>query len=105
MKSDDFFSAEKFPEIKFKGILAKDGGKYVLKGDLTMRDVTKPASFEVVYKGSVNAFGGTKAGFKLTGVINRFDYGLKWDKALETGGLIVGQDVSITSNIELNKAK
>ncbi len=105
LKSDDFFNAEKFPEIKFKGVLSKDGGKYVLKGDLTLRDVTKPATFDVVYKGSINAFGGTKAGFKLTGSINRFDYGLKWDKTLETGGLIVGQDVTITSNIELNKAK
>ncbi len=101
LKSDDFFSAEKFPEIKFKGNIVKEGGKYLLKGDFTMRDVTKPVAFDVVYKGTL----GNKAGFKLNGVINRFDYGLKWDRALEAGGLVVGQDVVIACNVELNKPK
>src|SRR5579871_4642435 len=53
LKSDDFFNAEKFPELKFTGTLVKDGGKYVLKGNLTIRDVTKPVSFEVTYGGRV----------------------------------------------------
>jgi polyisoprenoid-binding protein YceI len=101
LKSDDFFSAEKFPEIKFKGNIVKEGGKYLLKGDFTMKDVTKPVTFDVIYRGTV----GNKAGFKLTGIINRFDYGLKWDRALEAGGLVVGQDVTIACNIELNKPK
>lgn len=104
LKSDDFFSAEKFPEIKFVGKLVKDGGKYQLKGKFTMRDVTKDVAFDVVYKGSIKTGQGAKAGFKLTGTVNRFDYGLKWDRALETGSLVVGQDVAILCNIELNQA-
>jgi Uncharacterized conserved protein len=101
LKSDDFFSAEKFPEIKFKGVIVKEGSKYLLKGDFTMKDVTKPVAFDVTYKGSL----GNKAGFKINGTINRFDYNLKWDRALEAGGLVVGQDVVIACNVELNKPK
>lgn len=105
LKSDDFFSAEKFPEIKFVGKLVKEGGKYQLKGKFTMRDVTKDVAFDVVYKGSIKTGQGAKAGFKLTGVVNRFDYGLKWDRTVEAGGsLVVAQDVAILCNIELNLA-
>jgi len=104
LKSDDFFNAEKFPDLKFKGKLTKAGGKYVLKGDLTIRDVTKTVSFDVTYGGTVKAFGGTRAGFKLTGKIDRFDYNLKWDKAIEAGGLVVGKEVEIVCKVELVKA-
>ncbi len=103
LKSDDFFNAEKFPELKFTGTLVKDGGKYVLKGNLTMRDVTKPATFEVTYGGRVKAFGGEKAGFKIKGKVNRKEFGLKFDKALEGGGLIVGDEVEINVKVEINK--
>lgn len=103
LKSADFFDAEKYPEIKFKGTLVKEGGKYLLKGDFTMKDVTKPVVFDVTYGGSTKAMGGEKAGFKINGKVNRFDYNLKWDKALETGGLVVGQDIEIICKIELNK--
>ena len=104
LKSDDFFNAEKFPELKFKGKLSKAGGKYLLKGDLTIRDVTKTVSLDVTYGGSVKAFGGTRAGFKLSGKIDRFDYNLKWDKAIEAGGLVVGKEVEIVAKVELTKA-
>lgn len=104
LKSDDFFNAEKFPELKFKGTLVKQGNKYVLKGDLTIRDVTKAVTFDVTYGGKVKAFGGEKAGFKFSGKLNRQEYGLKFNKALEGGGLIVGDEVEITCKIELNKA-
>jgi len=103
LQSDDFFNAEKYPEIKFKGNLVKEGSKYLLKGNFTMRDVTKPVVFDVTYGGTVKAFGGEKAGFKINGKVNRFDYGLKFDKTVETGGLVVGQDVEIICKIELNK--
>jgi len=103
LKSDDFFNAEKFPEIKFKGKLVKEGDKYVLKGDLTMRDVTKPVTLDVTYGGTVKAFGGEKAGFKITGKVNRQDYGLKWSKATEAGGLVVSDEVQIVAKVELNK--
>lgn len=103
LKSDDFFNAEKFPEVKFKGKLVKENGKYLLKGDFTMRDVTKPVSFDVTYGGNVNTGRGMKAGFKINGTIKRFDYGLKWNSALESGSLVVADDVQIICKIELNK--
>ena len=75
LKSDDFFNAEKFPTITFKGNIVKEGNKYKLKGDFTMRDVTKPVTFDVVYNGSVDTGRGMKAGFKVNGTVKRFDYG------------------------------
>jgi polyisoprenoid-binding protein YceI len=103
LKSDDFLNAEKYPDLKFAGQIVKTGDKYVLKGNLTIRDVTKPVTFEVTYGGQVNAFGGTRAGFKVKGKIDRFDYNLKWDKAIESGGLIVGKEVELFAKIELVK--
>ena len=105
LKSDDFFNAKEFPEIKFKGNLQKKGGKLQLVGDFTMRDVTKQVTFDVQHNGTVDLGKGKKAGFKITGAIDRFEYGVKFDRALETGGLVVGQEVKITCNIELNESK
>ena len=104
LKSDDFFNSEKFPELKFVGTVVKEGNKYLLKGNLTMRDVTKPVSFDLTYGGRVKADGGEKAGFKFLGKVNRQEYGLKFNKALEGGGLVVGDDVEISVKVELNKA-
>jgi polyisoprenoid-binding protein YceI len=103
LKSDDFFNAEKYPEIKFKGTLVKEGAGYKLKGNLTIRDVTKPVTYDVTYGGTAKAFGGEKAGFKFTGKLDRFDYGLKWDKTIEAGGLVVGKEIEILCKVELNK--
>jgi len=103
LKGDDFFNAAKFPDLKFSGSLVKEAGKYILKGNLTIRDITKPVAFDVTYGGRVKAFGGEKAGFKLNGKINRKDFGLKFDKTLEGGGLIVGDDVEINVKVEINK--
>lgn len=103
LKSPDFFEAEKYPETKFKGTLVKDGGKYKLKGDLTMHGVTKPVELDVTYGGTVDTGKGKKAGFKLTGKVNRKDYGLKWDNKVPTGELIVSDDVEIVAKIELDK--
>jgi polyisoprenoid-binding protein YceI len=107
LKSDDFFNAEKFPAMKFQSTSMKPlgGNKYELKGNLTIRDVTKPVVFDVTYGGSVNAMGTTKLGFKAKSTINRFDYNLKWSQATEAGGLVVGKDIDITVNVELSKAK
>lgn len=106
LKSDDFFSAEKFPSITFVGkTLEKvDGKKYKLIGDLTIRDVTKTVELDVKYGGTIkDPWGNTKAGFKIIGSINRFDYGLKWNNAMEAGGLVVGENVEIICNVELQK--
>jgi len=107
LKSDDFFNAEKFPKMTFKSTSFKkvEGKKYKLTGQLTIRDITKTLEFDVVYNGTVkDPYGNTKAGFKLVGSINRFDYGLKWNTMAEAGA-VVGDMVEIKINIELAKDK
>lgn len=104
LKSDDFFNAEKFPDVTFKGTLVKAGGKYQLKGKLTLRDVTKDVAFDVTYGGTIDTGRGVKAGFKLTGKINRQDYNLKWANKLQDGSAVVGDEVALSCRIELNKA-
>jgi polyisoprenoid-binding protein YceI len=108
LKSDDFFNAEKFPKMTFKSKSFKkvDGKKYKLTGDLTIRDVTKTVTFDVVYNGTVkDPWGNTKAGFKLNGQINRKDFGLKWNAVTEAGGAVVSDEVIITSSLEFAKQK
>lgn len=103
LKSPDFFEAEKFPEITFKGNLVKNGGKYKLVGDFTMKGVTKKVEFDVTYGGSINTDRGSKAGFKLSGSLNRQDYGLAWNSKASGGELVVSDNVDLIVKIELNK--
>lgn len=105
LKGDDFFAAEKYPQMKFvsTSFTPAGGNKYKLAGNLTIKDVTKPVVFDVSYGGTANMMGKTKAGFKAKTTINRFDYNLKWDKATEAGGLVVSKDVDLVVNVELNK--
>jgi polyisoprenoid-binding protein YceI len=106
LKSDDFFNAEKFPQMTFtsKSFTKVDDKNYELVGDLTIRDVTKEVKLDVVLNGTiVDPWGNTRAGFKLTGELNRFDYNLKWNKLMEAGGLVVGETVTINANVELIK--
>lgn len=103
LRSPDFFDAEKFPETKFTGTLVKEGGKYKLKGDFTLHGVTKQVEFDVTYGGTVDHGKGVKAGFKLTGKINRQDYGLTWANKVPTGELVVGDDVELVVKVELDK--
>ena len=106
LRSDDFFNAEKYPAMTFKGKSMKKAGKnkYKLTGDLTIRNITKTVTLDVEFGGKVkDPWGNTKAGFRIEGIINRFDYGLKWDKALETGGLVVDKEIRIVCDVELAK--
>lgn len=103
LKSPDFFDAEKYPDITFKGNLVKEGGKYKLKGKFTMKGVTKDVSFDVAYGGTIDTGRGVKAGFKVTGVINRQDYGVSFGSKLASGDLVVGDEVTINCKIELDK--
>lgn len=103
LKSPDFFDAGKHPDLSFKGNLVKEGGKYKLKGNLTMHGVTKPVEFDVTYGGTINTGRGEKAGFKIIGQINRHDYGLTWNNKVPTGELVVGDEVDIIGKIELDK--
>jgi polyisoprenoid-binding protein YceI len=107
LKSDDFFNAEKYPSMKFESnsFALVAGNKYKLTGNLTIRDVTKPVTFDVTFGGIAKTQRGNKAGFKATATINRFDYNLKWSAATETGGLVVSKDVEITVKLEMNEVK
>ena len=104
LRSDDFFNAEKYPQMMFKSKSIKKVGKdkYKLVGDFTIRDVTKEIELDVKLNGIIkDGFGNTRAGFKITGEVNRFDYNLKWSKTIETGGLIAGKEVEMIINLEI----
>ncbi len=106
LRSDDFFNADSFPTMTFKSTKFEKTGKdtYLIGGNLTMRDVTKPITLVAILKGRYNDSKGTsKIGFKATTTIDRFEFGTKWNKALETGGLIVSKDVDIKLLFEFNK--
>jgi polyisoprenoid-binding protein YceI len=108
LKADDFFNAGQFPTATFKSTSFRkvSGNKYKLAGNLTIRNVTKPVTFDVVYGGTAkDGYGNTKAGFKATTVINRFDYGLKWNAVTEAGGATVGQDITIDLKLQFAQAK
>ena len=108
LKSDDFFNAEKFPKMTFKSIVMKkvSDKKYELFGNLTIRDITKKVKFIVSYGGTMkDPWGNTKIGFKATTTINRLDYGLKWNTLTETGGAVVGSEVTIIINAEFAQQK
>lgn len=107
LKGDDFFNAEKFPKMTFvsSSVTPAGQGKYKIAGNLTIRDVTKPVVFDVTHGGVLKSQKGSKAGFKARTTINRFDYNLKWDRATETGGLVVGKDVEIVVNVEMDSVQ
>jgi polyisoprenoid-binding protein YceI len=107
LKGDDFFNSTQFPSMKFESTSLKPLGnnKYQLNGVLTIRDVSRPVTFDVTYGGTINTGRGMKAGFKAKSTINRFDYNLKWDRTVEAGGLVVGKDVAIQLNIEMDQAQ
>ncbi len=108
VKSDDFFNAEKFPNLTFKSKSFKkmDGKKYILIGDLTIRDVTKQVELAVVYNGKMNDnWGNTRAGFKVAGKINRQDYKLKWNDKTGAGDAVVSDEINFLCNFELTKPK
>ena len=111
LKSPDFFDVAKFPTITFKSTSMKPNTKmgktsYLLEGELTMHGVTKKVKFTAIgaAKKVKDPYGNIKNGFKVTGTINRKDFGLVWNAALEAGGVAVSEDVAISLNIELNKS-
>lgn len=106
LKSDDFFNAEKYPQITFSnGSLVKSGDVYVLKGDLTIRDITQPVELNVEYMGTmVDPWGQTKIGFEAEGTIKRKTYGLAWDAVTEAGGVVVSDNVKLQLNVQFVKS-
>ena len=105
LRSADFFDAEKYPALTFKStkVTANGKNKYKIAGDLTMRGVTKPVVFDAEFLGAGATGMGTKAGFAATAVVNRKDFGINWNKALDNGGVILGEEVTISLNIEANQ--
>lgn len=106
LRSADFFDVAKFPEVKFKSTSIKkvSGSEYVITGDLTLHGVTKSVELKSIYKGSAKSpWGQTVVAFKASTVIPRKEYGLTWNKAMEAGGVLVGEEVELTLNVELVK--
>jgi polyisoprenoid-binding protein YceI len=107
LKGDDFFNAASFPKMTFTSTSFKkvSGNKYKLEGNMTVRNVTKKVSFDVVYGGiAKDPYGNIKAGFKASGSINRLQYGLKWNTMTEAGGAVVGADVDLKIKLEFVKS-
>jgi polyisoprenoid-binding protein YceI len=103
LRSADFFDVENHPKLTFKAtkIVKTGDGEYDVTGDLTIRGVTRSETFRVTFEGSgKDPWGNHKAGFSAEGTIKRSDYGLTWNAALETGGVLVGDDVKIHIEIE-----
>ena len=106
LRSDDFFNAEQFPAMTFvsKEVRNVDGDEFELVGDLTIRDVTKEVVLEGEFLGAAAQGEKQKVGFEAETTINRFDYNLKWDKLTEAGGFVVGEEVDIILELELEEA-
>ena len=106
LKSADFFDAEQFPKLSFTSTGMKKTGddSYDLTGDLTMHGVTKSVTLKVEYGGQMQDFyGQTKAGFEVSGKLNRKEFGLTWDGVTEAGGVVVSDEVRLIMNIQVTK--
>jgi polyisoprenoid-binding protein YceI len=107
LRSADFFEAERFPVIRFRSTRITRAGTdgFTVAGDLTIRDVTRPVTLTVESGGrGKDPWGGERIGFSTSTRINRKDFGLLWNQALETGGVLVGDEVKISVELELIKA-
>jgi polyisoprenoid-binding protein YceI len=105
LKSAEFFDAEKYPKISFTSTsLTKSGDDYKLTGNLTIKGITKPVTLDVEFGGSAADFyGNTKAGFEVTGKINRKEFGLTWDGVTEAGAIVVGEDIKLHASVQFAK--
>lgn len=101
LKSDEFFAADKFPEMTFKS-KSFDGDK--ITGDLTIRDVTKEVTLDTDFNGvAVDPYGQTKAGFEMTGSISRKEFGLTWNAVTEAGSVVVADKIKLDANLQFIK--
>lgn len=106
LKSDDFFNAEKYPKLTFEASSIKNtgGDTYEVNGDLTIRDVTKEITLKAEHGGTVeDPYGQTKAGFEVSGTINRKDFNLTWNAVTEAGSVVVGDNIKLLMNVQLVK--
>ncbi|HEX2866420.1 MAG TPA: YceI family protein [Ignavibacteriales bacterium] len=108
LKSEDFFGAENYKEIRFvkRSIEKLDEENYKMRGDLTIRDITKPIDLDVTFGGLItDPYGNLRAGFNVKGSLDRFEYGLKWNALIETGGAVVGKTININCDVEVIRRK
>ena len=106
LKSEEFFNAAAFPTIKFEStsFVKESGDTYKLTGNLTVKDVTKPVTLEAEYGGqAVDFYGNHKAGFDVSGKINRKEFGLTWGAVTEAGSIVLGDDVKLLINVQFVK--
>jgi polyisoprenoid-binding protein YceI len=106
LKSDDFFNADAFPTLSFTSIAftKTSENKFILTGNITLRDITKSIELLVEYGGTmIDPWGNTKAGFEISGALKRKEFGLKWDVITEAGGAMVSDDIKLHLNIQLAK--
>ena len=101
LQSPDFFDVANFPKISYKSTSVKDGGAgLVVEGELTIKDVTKPLTIEFEYTGTAkDPFGNDRFGFEGESEINRKEFGLTWNAALETGGILVSENIKLEFEI------
>ena len=107
LKSADFFDVEHFPQIRFRstGIEKLGEDRYRLTGELTIRDVTRPIALDAEYGGrGKDPWGNERVGFTVKGALDRKDFGLKWNQALETGGVLVSDRVELELELQAVKA-
>lgn len=106
LRSADFFDVENHKEITFEStsFKKKDDDEFILKGNLTIRGITKPVSLDVEFGGiNTDPWGNEKAGFSINGKISRKDWGLNWNTALETGGVMVSDEVKVSGEVQFAK--
>ncbi len=106
LKSEDFFAAEKFPKLSFvsTGFTHTGGTEFLLKGNLTIRDITKPVELAVEYGGTAtDPYGQVKSGFEIGGKINRKEFGLTWGAVTEAGGVVVSDEVKLHLSVQMIK--
>jgi polyisoprenoid-binding protein YceI len=103
LRTSDFFLVDEHPTMTFRSTdLSVDGDDFTLAGDLTLRGVTQPVTLTGEFGGiAVDGYGNTKAGASATTKINRHDFGVSWNAALEAGGMTLGDDVTITVELQL----
>jgi polyisoprenoid-binding protein YceI len=105
LKSPDFFDVAKFPTLSFTStkVVAKGGNSFDVTGNLTLHGVTKVVTIPATFRGTVKLPKGEKAGFQSTFTLNRLDYGVAWNRAIEGGGAMLGDEVTVNIKIEANR--
>jgi polyisoprenoid-binding protein YceI len=107
LKSPEFFDAATYPKITFTSTSftkTDEEDEYELAGDLTIKGITKPVTLDVEFGGSATDFyGNTKAGFEITGKINRKDFGLTWSGVTDAGSVVLGEDIKLLINVQFAK--